>query len=452
MDSIIEFIFNLLETLATWVELRYYRIRGEAARIQRRLDGIRPQVANFWRNTVLLAIIAIVIPFILFVVGIIFKQRWLLGTAGLAATIGHGIIFFVFAGLGDVITLVIQWAKPSTTQSSAGTKSASFIKVAETIILAELIAIGYTIIVPVWNNLSAIPVILMISVMLVLMVNVWDFKTAWFKYITFGITVASFCYFTASFYIPKSAAYLEENTSPKIDDGLLSWLQNPHVPSIFVIGGLIALVILLIHFLSKTSLTGTGSKWLKNALILVVAVGAIYFLWPYAKALASKTFGSMPPAIESYTGSFDSSKAQLVLDESLSPRAPFDHKYDLPKMIKKGDIIAVEVNGNYIWDPAADGYVGPCGASWTPKQLSYKAKFPILDYGIAGIVLKIGQGGYVGLCGSGQRTFNDRGTVLATFRALEDSGSLTIALNERWDSAAYGDNSGTIQVRGWVVN
>lgn len=165
-----------------------------------------------------------------------------------------------------------------------------------------------------------------------------------------------------------------------------------------------------------------------------------------------KIFGEKSPALEPYTGKLDLSGAEVAFEESLSPRAPFDHKFDLPKIIKKGDIVAVEVNGNYIWDPAADGYVGPCGASWTPKQLHYKAKFPILDYGIAGVVLKIGEGGYVGLCGSGQRTFDNRETVLATFRALEDSGSLTVALNERWDSAAYGDNSGTIQVRGWVVN
>ena len=165
-----------------------------------------------------------------------------------------------------------------------------------------------------------------------------------------------------------------------------------------------------------------------------------------------KIFGEKPPALEPYAGKFDSLKTNIVLEESLSPRAPFDRRFDLPKMIKKGDIIAVEVSGNYIWDPAADGYIGPCGASWTPKQLHYKAKFPILEYGIAGVVLKIGDGGYVGLCESGQRTFNDRGKVLATFRALEDSGSLTVAINERWDSSAYSDNSGNISVRAWLIN
>ena len=165
-----------------------------------------------------------------------------------------------------------------------------------------------------------------------------------------------------------------------------------------------------------------------------------------------KIFGEKPPALEPYAGKFDSLKTNIVLEESLSPRAPFDRKYDLPRVIKKGDIIAVEVSGNYIWDPAADGYIGPCGASWTPKQLRYKAKFPILEYGIAGVVLKIGDGGYVGLCESGQRTFDDRGKVLATFRALEDSGSLTVAINERWDSSAYSDNSGNISVRAWLIN
>ena len=165
-----------------------------------------------------------------------------------------------------------------------------------------------------------------------------------------------------------------------------------------------------------------------------------------------KIFGEKPPALEPYAGKFDSLKTNIVLEESLSPRAPFDRKYDLPRVIKKGDIIAVEVSGNYIWDPAADGYIGPCGASWTPKQLHYKAKFPILEYGIAGVVLKIGDGGYVGLCESGQRTFDDRGKVLATFRALEDSGSLTVAINERWDSSAYSDNSGNISVRAWLIN
>lgn len=409
------------------------------------LRRVRARAAGFWRRTQRLALIIIIIPIIVFVAGIFFHSRPTIAIAGLLSTIFWGAILFSFASIAELIAAVYREVRGLSGEALGRV----YIKAVATILLGEMLVVGYVIIVPVWNNPGAIPIVAMMAILLATMIAVWKMQYNVFHQIAFWIAVAAFIFFTASFFLPNTFAVLDER-APEIDQHLSGWLRNPSISPIIL--GILAIivVVLLLSFIGKK--LPAGSKWLKNVIILAVAVGAIYLLWPYAKALASKTFGSMPPAIESYTGRFDPSKAQLVLDESLSPRAPFDHRFDLPKMIKKGDIIAVEVNGSYIWDPAADGYVGPCGASWTPKQLRYKAKFPILDYGIAGVVLKIGEGGYAGLCGSGQRTFDNRETVLATFRALEDSGSLTVALNERWDSAAYGDNSGTIQVRGWVVN
>lgn len=216
MNSLMEFIFGLLETLATWGELQYYKIRGKVAEVQQRLDRIRPQAANFWRNTVLIAVIAMVIPFIFFVAGIIFKQRWLIGIAGLVATIGHGLIFLVFAGLGDVIAMIIRWAKPSTTQDSADIKSARFIRFVGTILLGEMIVVGYAILVPVWNNPGAIFVVAMIAIILATMLVVWEMQFKIFRQIAFWIAVVSFVFFTIGFFLPNTFSILEQN-APRVD-------------------------------------------------------------------------------------------------------------------------------------------------------------------------------------------------------------------------------------------
>ncbi|TAN57381.1 hypothetical protein EPN15_04485 [Patescibacteria group bacterium] len=409
------------------------------------LRRVRAQAADFWRRTQRLALAIIIIPVIVFVAGIFFHSRPTIAIAGLLATVCWGTILFAFASIAELITAVYREVRGLGGEALGRI----YLKAVATILLGEMLVVGYAIIVPVWNNPGAIPIVAMMAILLATMIAVWKMQYNVFHQIAFWIAVAAFVFFTASFFLPNTFAVLDER-APEIDKNLSIWARNPSASPILIVIGIIALVILLIYFLGKVA--PAGSKLLKSAIALVAAVAAIYFLWPYAKALAGKTFGEKLPALEPYIGKFDSSKTNVVLEESLSPRAPFDRKYDLPRIIKKGDIIAVEVSGNYIWDPAADGYIGPCGASWTPKQLHYKAKFPILDYGIAGVVLKIGDGGYIGLCGSGQRTFDDRGTVLATFRALEDSGSLTIAINERWDSAAYADNSGNISVRAWLIN
>lgn len=91
--------------------------------------------------------------------------------------------------------------------------------------------------------------------------------------------------------------------------------------------------------------------------------------------------------------------------------------------------------GKYLWDPKVprEAWVGPNGASWTPREnASNPRQFPLPDSPIASVI------GYV----RGQPFF------IGSYREVtfERGGEIKLGLNERQRVGCYGDNKGKISV------
>lgn len=126
-----------------------------------------------------------------------------------------------------------------------------------------------------------------------------------------------------------------------------------------------------------------------------------------------------------------------------------------PAEVHKGETLIIQAitEGYYVDDK--QGIVGPCGAPQTPDQVNDLAPYKLRDYGIGGVVVKVGKGGYVGLCGPAQFRI-DKLNVVSIFSVLGD-GTLAIDLNEG-SAAAYNNNfqknkkaPGLIRFNIWIV-
>lgn len=185
------------------------------------LRRVRAQAAGFWRRTQRLALVIIIIPIIVFIVGIFFHSRPTIAIAGLLATIFWGAILLSFASIAELIAAAYREVRGL----SGEVLGRIYIKAVATILLGEMLVVGYTILVPVWNNPGAIPIVAMMAILLATMIAVWKMQYNVFHKIAFWIAVAAFVFFTASFFLPGTFSVLE-NRVPAIDQNLSDWMNG----------------------------------------------------------------------------------------------------------------------------------------------------------------------------------------------------------------------------------
>lgn len=101
---------------------------------------------------------------------------------------------------------------------------------------------------------------------------------------------------------------------------------------------------------------------------------------------------------------------------------------------KEGDIVVFNAEGRICWDPSVpEPEVGPEGASWTPAKIGKPEEFQLVDFPIAALIGKVGDQVF----GIGKHA------VITTTQ----SGSLNLAVNERWKEGCWDDNSGSFKVK-----
>jgi len=101
---------------------------------------------------------------------------------------------------------------------------------------------------------------------------------------------------------------------------------------------------------------------------------------------------------------------------------------------KEGDIVVFDAEGRICWDPSVpEPEVGPEGASWTPAIAGKPEEFQLVDFPIAALIGKVGD-----------QVFGIGKHVAIT---ITQSGSLNLAVNERWKEGCWDDNSGSFKVK-----
>lgn len=271
---------------------------------------VRRRAAQFLRRTRRVMIAVLAIPLFLLVIGVIFHSRSIIAIAGIIATIGWGIILFAFAALLEFATVIYREIKGT----GAETRGRIYLQAVATIMLGEMLVVGYAVIVPLWNNPGAIPIVAMFAILLATMITVWEMKYNVFRQIAFWIAVVAFIFFTMSFFLPNTFSVLEKR-SPEVDIQLSFWARNlsfdflSDVPPLLGLGIFVVVVVVVLTVMAKTASAGAaaannapktptlGNKWFKRVVIVGLAALAIYFAWPYAKVLAGKIFGENIPAV-----------------------------------------------------------------------------------------------------------------------------------------------------------
>lgn len=174
------------------------------------LRRVRTRAADFWRRTQRLALVIIIVPIIIFIAGIFFHSRPTIAIAGLLSTIFWGAILLAFASIAELLSVVYRELRGSETRGRI------YIQAVATVLLGEMIVVGYAILVPVWNNPGAIPIVAMIAIILATMLVVWEMQLKVFRQIAFWVAIVAFVFFTASFFLPNTFSVIEKK-APKID-------------------------------------------------------------------------------------------------------------------------------------------------------------------------------------------------------------------------------------------
>ena len=120
----------------------------------------------------------------------IFHSRPTIAIAGLLATIFWGAILLSFASIAELIAAAYREVRGL----SGEVLGRIYIKAVATILLGEMLVVGYTILVPVWNNPGAIPIVAMMAILLATMIAVWKMQYNVFHKIAFWIAVAAFVF------------------------------------------------------------------------------------------------------------------------------------------------------------------------------------------------------------------------------------------------------------------
>lgn len=107
--------------------------------------------------------------------------------------------------------------------------------------------------------------------------------------------------------------------------------------------------------------------------------------------------------------------------------------------LKEGDIVVFDAEGKIRWDSSVrEPEVGPEGASGTPAGVNKPEEFQLVDFPLAALIGKVGN-----------QVFGIGKHAAIT---ITQSGSLKLAINERWKDDCWNDNSGSFKVRVKVLN
>jgi len=153
--------------------------------------GVDPIVAalqDYGHSLKVLATIAILTPLPIFILGICLDKAWITASAGIWCALWLGIIALTSSPLGILIEAITGGIKGSATRYVSLVKNALYVELAVTLLVAVL---------PIRNNLAAIPVIIVAAAVLLLLGN-----TGMFKKVITKVALATVVFLTLSFIFP----------------------------------------------------------------------------------------------------------------------------------------------------------------------------------------------------------------------------------------------------------
>lgn len=246
--------------------------------------------------------------------------------------------------------------------------------------------------------------------------------------------------------IPTAIKIWGRHVAPEVSN--ISGVSTPIVPGwlITILWVVLALVVLAVVIRLMTKLLGgvLGAaegiiKTLITAIATIIVVAIIigglgYALYAIGVSQANPSYAApipTPTCSPTFSEPIISEQVQKNSDDSYSVTVP-SSRYGWTQVQLPAGTYNVQATGQYQWDPQADpDRINPAGASWTPESVSNPQEFLIPSAPICGLIGKA--------C--------DKVTYLGESSQIQvgDQG-LQLGINERWDSSAFADNSGDINV------
>lgn len=196
---------------------------------------IGPRAMRLWHTFLWLVIIAVGVPICLIGLAVLTKAGWLIALIGILLACFLAIMLFRPVYLGLTVLLGAIWNLLSLRLKGtpdAGIKWAkAFINIVGAFLLWELLIIFFISIFPVWNNLRALPIIALGSILLTLMVSIWDFGGNVFRRLSYIFVIIVVIFEVFSLVLPKTTNAISEKR-PGLDKKLAGWIKNPHLPSL----------------------------------------------------------------------------------------------------------------------------------------------------------------------------------------------------------------------------
>ena len=199
--------------------LRYFveasgRAADQVVGFAKGLASIAGIAAEYIRALVQLALLVLVLPIPLLIVGIVFKAGWLVSAIGMFWALATLLLLLIATPLGILIEVV------------AGGFSGSghrYVRLVLSTLLFELTATLFVAIVPIGNNWRAVPIVLLAAAILGILAA-QGIRTIFTKRLLGGITTVILFVFIVSFAFPKSFSAFQ-SLVPWVDQRIASLIS-----------------------------------------------------------------------------------------------------------------------------------------------------------------------------------------------------------------------------------
>ncbi|MFH1207038.1 MAG: dockerin type I domain-containing protein [Patescibacteria group bacterium] len=156
----------------------------------------------YWRALKRFLLYGTLVPFVLFILGFVFRSTILLTLGGIFLCLAFVLVTLAFTPL---IALIGKFLKKD---DQAGSR---FIKTILSIWLWELLTVFYCVVFPVWNDYRSLLLVALCALILSLASVVWGVGyITWFRKVLVALVALAFVFCTVSFFLPATAKTLRK--------------------------------------------------------------------------------------------------------------------------------------------------------------------------------------------------------------------------------------------------
>ena len=189
------------------------------------LNKVKARGQQYLRILKWLIAIAIIVPLILMILGIVLKSSWLIGCAGIILALATLAFVSLTAPLISLVETIYRFFRKSENADSE-TLARRFINGVNTVLLSELIATLYFVLIPWETNPGIIfPLFIAMFILFILAIRNWGAIAGLIRFTAFIIAFSVLVFSTLTFVLPKTMGEIKKSV-PTIDEKMQKKFKN----------------------------------------------------------------------------------------------------------------------------------------------------------------------------------------------------------------------------------